>query len=379
METGDKQTIGTGGFGVESSCVSSDGVRSAGRIAVGGTTNERRPSRRRTVSKKVRDNLEIEAEARIEKANAAAARQARPPPPPKDNRRILAAVDQNIPIDNTPDRTTTTSDISDLVRSLSIDDDGDVGSDAEDSSLSLFDEVNVGSKPEANHQLPLPPSMPRMLAHRHDHEAELNCDFNSYESINRYFPRHAGKSKGTLDIPLFMLREAHGNKAKAKIMRHWRQLTTAQQRELMAEKRTQRENANENACNSRKRAITDDSSEGDDEAEQPSNKKSKPTPRQTFGSFEENEDAWEKVLTCEEAKIARQIEKAKENSQRQQQQEEVRNSFFIICCSRDGCPHCTFTLTIFSDDYYHQWTPCWRTRGCRRIGRGGGIETIKMS
>ena len=47
METGDKQTIGTGGFGVESSCVSSDGVRSAGRIAVGGTTNERRPSRRR--------------------------------------------------------------------------------------------------------------------------------------------------------------------------------------------------------------------------------------------------------------------------------------------------------------------------------------------
>jgi hypothetical protein len=41
-ETGDTQTIGTGGFGVESSCVSSDGVRSHGSITIEALFNQRR-------------------------------------------------------------------------------------------------------------------------------------------------------------------------------------------------------------------------------------------------------------------------------------------------------------------------------------------------
>lgn len=58
METGGTQTNGTSGSGVESCIASSDGVEGKDRIAVRGTSKERRPSRRRWLTDKNSGDVE---------------------------------------------------------------------------------------------------------------------------------------------------------------------------------------------------------------------------------------------------------------------------------------------------------------------------------
>lgn len=120
-----------------------------------------------------------------------------------------------------------------------------------------------------------------------------------------------------------------------------------------------REREREQGCNNRrKRAVEvvddDESSEVGDESQQqqqPQRKKKRRTlgdDREVFGTYEENEDAWERVLTSEERKLERDAQRNAQNRENTQQRKAVRNCLLVdfFRHSLQHCPHgyCTFIL-----------------------------------
>ncbi len=189
------------------------------------SSNQRWPRRSRAASAKVRENREVELEAKATKA--AAARQKRPPLKAITNLPAASiSVDDAKASDCLSSTPTCTAPadpdgISDLVRSLSLNDDAADDDYGDDSDGSVAGSIQYSS--------------PVRVASIADHfkqsdrqEAERRCDFNSHDSINLWFPKY--KSKGYINCPLALIKTAHTNKARVSIVWEWRNLTIAQQR-----------------------------------------------------------------------------------------------------------------------------------------------------
>jgi len=48
-----------------------------------------------------------------------------------------------------------------------------------------------------------------------------------------------------------------------------------------------------------------------------------------FGTYEENEDAWERILTAEERKLEREAHRNAKNREKTQQRKAVRNGLLV--------------------------------------------------
>lgn len=269
METGDGQTEGGDGSGVtrrtkrRSATSGIDGSEGHSSVQV-----QRRPIRLKTATAKVRENREVEA---VLKSKAVEAATTAKTAVPKADASFLVAADQNQPNVCSNDcyfspscsvhsTEASASELSELVGSLSLKDDAwsDSDSDGDDEATSEtgddVDEKENNEKDNITDDDSMSPAKARIRFNRRD--GECNCDFESHDSINYWYPKY--KSKGDVDIPLFLVRAARSKRGKAVIVKEWRRLTKAQQYLRVKEERDRFHSLRERERNNRRKRSVDD-------------------------------------------------------------------------------------------------------------------------